>query len=43
MITLAYFRGLTHSELANQTNTPIGTVKTQIRRGLAQLRMCVET
>ncbi|MEW8535706.1 MAG: sigma-70 family RNA polymerase sigma factor [Candidatus Thiodiazotropha endolucinida] len=43
MISLAYFRGLTHSELASRTNTPIGTVKTQIRRGLEQLRGCLET
>ncbi|MES9987150.1 MAG: sigma-70 family RNA polymerase sigma factor [Candidatus Thiodiazotropha endolucinida] len=43
MISLAYFRGFTHSELASRTNTPIGTVKTQIRRGLEQLRGCLET
>ncbi|MCU7845344.1 MAG: sigma-70 family RNA polymerase sigma factor [Candidatus Thiodiazotropha sp. (ex Monitilora ramsayi)] len=42
MIALAYFKGLTHDELANQTDAPLGTVKTWIRRGLAQLRRCLE-
>ncbi|MCU7851848.1 MAG: sigma-70 family RNA polymerase sigma factor [Candidatus Thiodiazotropha sp. (ex Monitilora ramsayi)] len=42
MIAMAYFKGLTHDELANQTDTPLGTVKTWIRRGLEQLRRCLE-
>ncbi|MCU7805313.1 MAG: sigma-70 family RNA polymerase sigma factor [Candidatus Thiodiazotropha sp. (ex Lucinoma borealis)] len=43
MIVLAYFKGLSHNELAIQTNTPLGTVKTRIRHGLAQLRLCMES
>jgi len=42
VIALAYFKGLTHDELAAQTNTPLGTVKTWIRRGLEQLKRCLE-
>lgn len=42
VIALAYFKGLTHEELASQTGTPLGTVKTWIRRGLEQLKRCLE-
>ena len=41
-LQLAYFEGLTHPELAEQLNHPIGTIKTWIRRGLEQLRQCLE-
>jgi RNA polymerase sigma-70 factor (ECF subfamily) len=42
MIALAFFKGLTHDELATRTDTPLGTVKTWIRRGLEQLKRCLE-
>jgi len=42
VIALAYFRGLTHDELAARTHTPLGTIKTWIRRGLEQLKRCLE-
>ncbi len=41
VLTLAYFRDLSHGELATQLRLPLGTVKTWIRRSLEQLRTCM--
>ncbi|NPC58429.1 RNA polymerase sigma factor [Caenimonas soli] len=41
VLSLAYLRDLSHSELAEQLKLPLGTVKTWIRRGLEQLRGCM--
>ncbi len=38
VIELAYFQGLTHTEIATQTDVAIGTIKTRIRLGLNKLR-----
>jgi RNA polymerase sigma factor (sigma-70 family) len=38
LVALAFFRGLTHEEISDQTQLPLGTVKSQIRRALAVLR-----
>jgi RNA polymerase sigma-70 factor (ECF subfamily) len=42
VMVLAFFKGLTHDELAQRTLLPVGTIKTWIRRGLHQLRSCIE-
>ena len=41
VLTMAYFKDLSHSELAEQFKLPLGTVKTWIRRSLEQLRTCM--
>ncbi|MGA0237393.1 MAG: RNA polymerase sigma factor [Acidimicrobiales bacterium] len=42
VITLAYFHDLTHPQIAERTNIPLGTVKSDIRRGLARIRHHLE-
>ncbi len=41
VVSLAYLRDQSHSELAEQLRLPLGTVKSWIRRGLEQLRQCM--
>jgi RNA polymerase sigma-70 factor (ECF subfamily) len=39
----AFFDGLTYAQLAERAGTPLGTMKSWIRRGLAQLKGCLES
>ena len=41
-IALAFYEGMSHSELAAHMREPLGTVKTWVRRGLARLKGCLD-
>jgi RNA polymerase sigma-70 factor (ECF subfamily) len=38
-IELAYFYGMSHSDIADYLDAPLGTVKTRIRQGMQKLRV----
>jgi len=42
VLELSIYHGLPHSRISERTGTPLGTVKTLIRRGLTQLRSCMQ-
>ena len=43
VIELAYFQGLTRQEIAQATDTPLGTIHTRARLGLQKLRSALES
>ncbi|HUL18600.1 MAG TPA: sigma-70 family RNA polymerase sigma factor [Steroidobacteraceae bacterium] len=42
LIREAFFGGFTYEELATRVQAPLGSIKSWIRRGLLQLRACLE-
>ena len=41
-VLLAYYEGYSREELAERFESPVGTIKTRLRRGLIALRACLE-
>jgi RNA polymerase sigma factor (sigma-70 family) len=41
LVKLAFFDGLSHSEIAERTKLPLGTVKSRLRLAFARLRRCL--
>ena len=43
LVSLAFLRGMSHREIAEATDTALGTVKSHVRRALQELREQLET
>lgn len=43
VIELAFFRGLSHAEIASRLELPLGTVKARVQRGLAMMRASADS
>lgn len=41
-ILMAYYYGMTHEEIAAKLDSPLGTVKAWVRRGVVRLKECLE-
>jgi len=41
-IAMAFFGGMTHQEIADELNEPLGTIKARIRRGMLKLKDSLE-
>jgi RNA polymerase sigma-70 factor (ECF subfamily) len=42
LVSLAFLQGLSHQQIAQVTGLPLGTIKSHLRRSLAQLRAVLE-
>jgi len=42
-VLLAYSHGLSHDDIATQVASPLGTVKSWVRRGMQSLRRCMQS
>ncbi|MCB8874286.1 sigma-70 family RNA polymerase sigma factor [Acidisoma silvae] len=42
LLVQAFTDGLTHNDISEKTGTPLGTIKSWIRRSLASLKRCLE-
>lgn len=42
VIRIAFFEGCTYEEIAQRSDTPLGTVKSWVRRGLLKLKDCLQ-
>lgn len=42
VIVMSFIEGMTHNELVERVRSPLGTVKSWIRRGLQSLKVCLE-
>ena len=43
LVALAFLRGYSQAEIAEQTGLPLGTVKSHLRRALATMKLLIET
>jgi RNA polymerase sigma-70 factor (ECF subfamily) len=41
-LLMAYYYGYTHEEISERMSTPVGTVKSWIRRGLTRVKECLD-
>lgn len=41
-LELSYYEGLSHSEIAEQLQEPVGTIKTRIKLGMSKLKIALQ-